>query len=298
MIQLRIPATSANLGAGFDSLGLALGLYNHLALELWDRVVVEAPPGAPIPTGPHNLIYKTVKHLYDHCGKTLPGLRVVQRDAIPMARGLGSSSACIVGGLLGGNRLLGDPLSQGELIDLAAALEGHPDNSTPALVGGLVTAVLDGGRVYYSRQSLADDLLFVAVIPDFQLRTSKARAVLPESLTRQDAVYNLSRAALTAASLATGQYHNLRVSLEDRLHQPARLELIAGGRPVLDRCLALGAYGAYLSGAGPTLMAVVPAADSTAFVRELRAFLHEQGHPGWRVEPLAPDNRGAAVLDP
>lgn len=296
MIQLQIPATSANLGAGFDSLGLALSLYNRLGLEPWDRVVVEAPPGAPIPTGRHNLIYKTVKHLYDHCGRPLPGLRIVQRDAIPMARGLGSSSACIVGGLVGGNRLLGEPLSQQELLDMASALEGHPDNAAPALLGGLVTAVLEDGRVHYCRQSLAGDLGFVAVIPDFQLRTSQARAVLPEQVTRQDAVFNLSRAALTAVSLATGQYQNLRVSLEDRLHQPTRLGLIPQGRQVLDHCLALGAYGAYLSGAGPTLMAVVPA-GSAGFVRELRDFLDRSGLASWQAVLLEPDNRGAAVVD-
>ncbi len=295
MIKMRIPATSANLGAGFDSLGLAVAMYNQVAMEPWDRVLVEVLDDTPIPKDQHNLIYKTVKYLYDICGKPLPGLRIVQENAIPMARGLGSSSACIVAGLMGANLLMGEPLSREDLINMAAAMEGHPDNSTPAILGGQVTAAMEHGKVYYCRQELHDDLRFAAVIPNFEMHTGEARAVLPREMDRGDAVYNLSRAALTAASLATGNYQNLRVSMGDRLHQPTRLALIKGGREVLDCCLELGAYGAYLSGAGPTLMAVVPA-GSPGLTHQLRCFLDGRGLDAWRVELLEPDNKGAVVL--
>lgn len=294
MIQIQIPATSANLGAGFDSLGLAVGLYNRVEMEPWDGVQIEVLDGAPIPTDQHNLVYKTAQYLFDICGKKLDGLRIVQENNIPMARGLGSSSACIVAGLMGANFFMGEPLSQEDLIHMAAALEGHPDNSTPAILGGQVTAAMENGKVYYCRQELRDDLRFVAVIPDFELKTSVARAALPREVDHKDAVYNLSRAALTAASLASGDYRNLRVSLEDRLHQPYRLNLIKGGRETLDCCRELGAYGAYLSGAGPTLMAIIPA-DSPSFVQRLRCFLDSRELGAWRVVPLGPDNQGATL---
>ena len=137
--EIRVPATSANIGAGFDSLGLAVQLYNRVILEPWDRVEVVSLDGTKVPLDENNLIYKTVKYLFDICGRPLPGLRIQQENAIPMARGLGSSSACIVAGLMGGNALMGSPLSLEDIIHMAATMEGHPDNSTPAILGGQVT---------------------------------------------------------------------------------------------------------------------------------------------------------------
>ena len=148
MVKVKIPATSANIGSGFDSLGLAVTLYNYVFMDEYDGLQINSLDGIPIPSDETNLVYTTAKSLYELCGKPFHGLRIHQENNIPMARGLGSSSACIIGGLLGANELLGRPLSRNELVDLAAKMEGHPDNSTPALVGGLVTAVLtDCGRV-------------------------------------------------------------------------------------------------------------------------------------------------------
>ncbi len=294
MIEIKIPATSANLGSGFDSLGLAVGMHNRVEMELWDGVWVESLDDTPIPTDEHNLVYKTAKYLFDICGRPLKGLHIRQENAIPMARGLGSSSACIVAGLTGANILMGSPLSQSDIINMAAAMEGHPDNSTPAILGGQVTAALENGKVYYCRQELRDDLKFITIIPDFELKTSQARAALPREVEHRDAVYNLSRAALMAASLASGQYENLRVACGDHLHQPYRLGLIRGGQEVLSCCLENGAYGAYISGAGSTLMAMVPAAD-VGFARRLRCWLDARDCAGWQVLELSGDNRGTAV---
>ncbi|MEG0852306.1 MAG: homoserine kinase [Angelakisella sp.] len=296
MIEIKVPATSANIGSGFDSLGIALGMYNTVQMELWDKVFVESLDDAPIPLDEHNLVYKTAKYLFDICGKPLKGLHIRQTNSIPLARGLGSSSACIVAGLMGANVLMGEPLSREEIVHMAANMEGHPDNSTPAILGGQVTAAMENGKVFYCRQEVKQDILFAAIIPDFELKTSVARTALPKEVTHKDAVYNLSRAALMASSLASGRYENIRVACGDRLHQPYRLSLIQGGAQVLSCALEFGAYGAYISGAGSTLMAIVPV-DCDSFFRNLRCQLDMAGRTGWRLEMLMPDNNGATIAE-
>lgn len=160
MIKIKIPATSANLGAGFDALGLAVSLYNEVNIAEDDRLTVISVDGTDIPCDETNLIYTTVKQLCDLCGRTLSGLRIEQVNRIPMTRGLGSSSACIVAGLLAGNMLLDEPMKLDDLVDLAARIEGHPDNTTPALLGGIVTSVFDGKRVFYVRRKLTAPALY------------------------------------------------------------------------------------------------------------------------------------------
>ena len=294
-VEITVPATSANMGAGFDSLGLALGMRNRVVMEPWDGVDIASLDGTQVPPDQNNLVYKTAKYLFDICGRPLPGLRIRQENAIPMARGLGSSSACIVAGLMGANCLMGSPLSREDIIHMAATMEGHPDNSTPAILGGQVTAAIENGRVFYCRQELRDDLRFAAIIPDFELKTSAARAALPGEVSRKDGVFNLSRAALMAMSLAGGQYENLRVAAQDRLHQPYRLGLIPGGAAAMDCALEFGAYCAYISGAGSTIMAMVGAGNA-GFAQRLRCWLDGQGLSAWRLELLEPDNRGAELL--
>lgn len=296
MVKVKIPATSANIGSGFDSLGLAVTLYNYVFMDEYDGLQINSLDGIPIPKDETNLVYTTAKSLYELCGKPFPGLRIHQENNIPMARGLGSSSACIIGGLLGANELLGRPLGRNELVDLAAKMEGHPDNSTPALVGGLVTAVLtDCGRVYYVKQEIQHDLRFVTFIPDFELRTSVARAALPKEISHRDAVFNLSRSALMSVSLYSGNYQNLRVAADDRLHQPYRLGLIKGAEQVFDLSYQLGAYAAYISGAGSTLMAIVDQ-KIVDFEDKARAALNEMGFDGWRIKMLEIDNDGAQLF--
>lgn len=294
MIRMRIPATSANIGAGFDSLGLAVSMYNYVNMAEYDGISIRSLDGVNVPTDKSNLIYKTAKYLFDVCGKPCPGLYIEQENNIPMARGLGSSSACIVAGLLGANHLMGDPLTRDEIIDHAAAMEGHPDNSTPALLGGLVTAVLEDKKVWYVKQDIKDDLRFVTIIPDFELRTSLARQALPREISHKDGVFNLSRAALMSVSLYSGRYENLRVAAQDKLHQPYRLGLIKGGTAVIESSYLLGAYGAYISGAGSTLMAIV-ARDNTEFEPNLREILDRYGFQNWRIHTLSIDNEGTKL---
>ncbi|MEG1426495.1 MAG: homoserine kinase, partial [Oscillospiraceae bacterium] len=160
MIRIDVPATSANLGAGFDSLGIALTMHNRIWMEEWDSVDISSVDDTEIPTDETNLIYWAANHLYECCGKKLPGIHIRQENNIPMARGLGSSSACIVAGILGANRLLGSPFSQQELINLAAKIEGHPDNTSPAISGGLVASAIEGDRVYSVSVPVSDKIRF------------------------------------------------------------------------------------------------------------------------------------------
>ena len=295
MIKLQIPATSANLGAGFDALGLALSFYNTAEMEENDVIDIKSLDGTPIPQDEKNLIYVSVKDMYDVCGKPLKGLTLRQTNAIPMARGLGSSSACIIAGLVGANKMLGDPLTKDDLVDLAAQIEGHPDNTAPALLGGIVTAVFDGRKVHWVKQEVYTRLKFVAIIPDFELKTEKARACLPKEISHRDAVYNLSRAALFSASLLIGKFENLKTAVDDRLHQPYRMELIPNVREVFDIAYTHGAYAVYISGAGPTVMAIADESN-TYFAGKLQFSLENAGLGSWKVHELTIDNEGTKIL--
>ena len=293
MIKITVPATSANLGPGFDSLGLALKLYNTVWMEECEGIRISTTDGTSVPQDEDNLIYKTSKMLYDLCGKPFTGLSIRQTNNIPMTRGLGSSSACIVAGLLGANELMGSPLSKDDLLNLAAVLEGHPDNSTPALLGGLVTAVLEEGRVYCAKVPISGRLKFAAFIPDFELKTEVARAALPKEVSHRDAAFNLSRAALLTASLFSGRLDNLRIGVQDRLHQPYRLGFIPGAEDIFALSQRLGAYGSFISGAGSTLMSLVNITDLT-FRDRAQAELARL-HPEWKLMMLDCDEDGASV---
>ncbi len=296
MVKIQIPATSANLGAGFDALGLALSFYNYVNIDEADGIHITSLDNTPVPSDESNLVYATAKTLFNICGRQFKGLKIEQVNNIPMARGLGSSSACIIAGLVGANNLMGEPLTLNELVNLSAQIEGHPDNTAPALLGGIVTAVFDGKDVHWVKQEVFTTLKFVVVIPDFELKTEKARACLPKEVSHKDAVYNLSRAALFSSSLLTGKYENLRTAVHDRLHQPYRMELIPHGRDVFDIAYSLGAYASYMSGAGPSLMAIVDA-DNEFFCGKLRFALDNMGLNTWEVHELHIDNIGTRIVN-
>lgn len=295
MIRIDVPATSANLGSGFDSLGIALTMHNRVWMEEWDAVDIQSKDNTVIPTDESNLIYWAAEHLYGICGKKLPGLKIRQENNIPMARGLGSSSACIVAGILGANRLLGSPFSQSDLINLAAKIEGHPDNTSPAISGGLVASAIEGERVYSVSVPVSDKIRFAVMIPPFELKTEKARQVLPEMYSRQDAVYNLSRSGLMTASLFSGNLENLRVAVQDKIHQPYRSGLIKDYDNVFRMSYELGSLGTYVSGAGPTIISLIDAADKE-FARNAASHLEKKGIKGWRVELMQADSQGAKII--
>ncbi len=296
MIRIQIPATSANLGSGFDSLGIALTMYNQVWMEVSDETLITSKDDIKVPTDKSNLIYWSAEHLYKVCGKQFPGLTIIQENNIPMTRGLGSSSACIVAGLVGANRFLGNPLTKKDLVNLASEIEGHPDNTTPALMGGLVTSAIDGGKVYSVSVPVAENIRFGVFIPPFELSTEYARGVLPETYTKEQAVFNLSRSSLMTSSLFSGSLENLRVAVQDQLHQPYRKSLIKGYDTVFRTSYELGSYGTYISGAGPTIIAIIDDKHTADFENHAINSLEEKGCTGWRFIVLSADSEGAKII--
>ncbi len=270
-------------------------MYNYVRMEEADTIDITTADGVDVPTDESNLIYKAAQILYRECGKKLAGLKIIQENNIPMTRGLGSSSACIVAGLLGANRFLGSPLNRRELVNLACKIEGHPDNTTPAIMGGLVTAAMENERVYSVSVPVAGNIRFGAFIPPFELKTEVARGVLPESYSRENAVYNLSRSSLMTAALFSGSLENLRVAVQDSLHQPYRMGFIQGAQTVFRMSYELGSYGTYISGAGPTIIAIIDDREADSFSRCAIPHLESRGITDWTFSLLEADGEGAKV---
>lgn len=296
MIRIRVPATSANLGSGFDSLGVALSMYNQVWMEVSDDLKISSKDDTNIPTDKSNLIYWAADYFYKECGKKLPGLHIIQENNIPMTRGLGSSSACIVAGIMGANRFLGSPMNTQDLITLSSKMEGHPDNTSPALSGGLVTSAMENDKIYSVSVPVNEDIRFAVFIPPFELKTEIARGVLPESYKRDDCVFNLSRAALMTASLFSGKLENLRVAVGDRLHQPYRKSFIPGIETVFRLSYELGSFGTYISGAGPSIISIIHKRNSEEFKTHAISNLEEKGIKDWKLEILSTDTEGAKIF--
>lgn len=300
-VTVRVPASSANLGSGFDALGLALDVHDE-----WTVTGRRGPAGAPtfdieggpgIPRDRTNLAYRAFQRVFQLRGRALPSLHFLLQRRLPVAGGLGSSSAAVVGGLLAANAVLGSPLDDDRLLDLAAAFEGHPDNVAPALLGGFCAATLSGGRVRclsWRDPALFRGLLAVAAVPNFALKTERARAVLPARVPRADAVFNTGRAALLVGALLTRRFDFLGEAMEDRLHEPYRKKLVPGFDAVVRAAEKAGAYGASLSGAGPTLLALSPAAGAVRVGAAMaRAFARAGVTAETRIFKIDP--RGARV---
>lgn len=217
-----------------------------------------------------------------------------QTDEIPLARGLGSSAACISAGLAAANKLTGNSFSKDDLLDMAVRIEGHPDNVAPAIMGGFVVGAYDGKRLEYVRTDVSDELEFVLLIPDFSLSTKEARGVLPEKYSRSDAVFNISRTALLTAAMITGQFSSLGLAIEDKLHQDYRSALIPGMTEIMSGAREFGAYGAYLSGAGPTVAVIGKLSDKIAPKLEE---LTSKFDRFWLVKPLDIEKDGLTVTE-
>ena len=260
-VRVRAPATSANLGAGFDCLGLALELYMDLTVEESAGegldIAATGEGSGSVPLDERNAVYQGVMRAYMRAGKTPGRLRLTIDSQIPLASGLGSSSAALVAGLTAGAELCGIGLDQEEVLRQGVVVEGHPDNVAPCALGGIVIAALDGEEVAWARIEPPRDLAAVVAIPDFSLPTSKSRSVLPERVKRGDAIFNAGRVGLLVAALQQGDYGLLRTGMQDRLHQSYRMALVPGMEAVLAAATEAGALGAALSGAGPTALALV-----------------------------------------
>ena len=286
-IVVRAPATSANLGAGFDCLGLAL--------DLWNEVV--ATPGQVSADDASNLILRAARATYDQVGARYPGFVLQCTNRIIFNRGLGSSAAAISCGILLANACLGNPLDTAAQLDLATRLEGHPDNVTPCLLGGLRVALrAEDGRVLQVGVPLAMRLTTVCFVPDTHIPTPHARGLLPATVPYADAVFNVARSSLLVAALASGRAELLAEATRDRLHQPFRLPLFPAGATLLEAAMQAGALGAFISGAGPTVLALCGDDASVASVSAgLERAAREHQVPG-EVLRLDPTERGAYVV--
>jgi homoserine kinase len=256
--SFRVPASTSNLGAGFDALSLALQRYLKVSVEpaAAFEIVANGVDASSIPTTPDNLIRRVADRVAKGRGKQLPPFRMTIENEIPLARGMGSSAAAIIAGVTCYELAADDRLTEGEILQYALEFESHPDNLAAALRGGLVaTAMADDGDVLIAKLSVADGVKTVVVIPAFELSTEKARGVLPQTYSRKDAVYNIQRSALTIAALTTGNWALLREAMKDRIHQPYRAPLIPGFDEIL-RIDTPGLLSVALSGAGPTVLAI------------------------------------------
>lgn len=295
MFHIKVPATSANMGPGFDCVGVALELYNELWVEETDGGIdISSADGRDIPKGEKNLIYTTIKGFYDSEGLKLPGVKIVQKDSIPMTRGLGSSAACIVGGLLAANAMSGRNYTVDRLALMAAELEGHPDNSNPALMGSMVVSAMHDGEMSRIKINVPENLTFGVLIPNFALSTAESRAVLPKEYTRAQAVFNSSRTGLLIAAMMTGNLEALRVAVDDEIHQPYRKKLIRNYDDIFEKARENGSLAEYLSGAGPTLMTLITDETAEKYEKEMTAFLKTLPDK-WELKLLKPDTRGAVI---
>ncbi len=301
MIYVKVPATSANMGCGFDCFGVALRLYNTIgAMETGEGLVIKSPAGKAagnFKENRNNLVYRAMSEVFSKAEYRPKGLLIVHKDsAIPRTRGLGSSAACIAGGMLLANEIAGQPFSRGELLNLACRMEGHSDNATAALCGGFNVSLPAGGTVFHRRAEVSEDIVFLLMIPKFTLSTQKSRKILPQSVRLSDAVNNIARASMMAMAFSSGDYSSLSLCFGDALHERYRKGAIPGAESVLKAAGKFGAYGAYLSGSGPTVAAIVSKEKAAKFQFFMSNFL-SQNHLDWEILAVHVDNQGAVMME-
>ena len=298
MISVRVPATSANLGPGYDAVGLALSLSMRISLDRAPAPIVEVHgTGADlIPRDTDHPAYRAASFVAELAGEHDAHFHLVQENSIPPARGLGGSAAALVGGAVAANDLLGRSMAAPDLLNLVCELDGHPDNAAPALLGGLVIGTLGPEGISAVRLE-PKDLKAVVAVPDFAVSTTAARHALPDSVPHKDASFNVGRAGLLLGALATGEYDLLRVAMQDRLHQPYRSHLIPGLEDVIESAHAHGAYGACLSGSGPTVLAFAPEDHARKIAAAMQAAFEQRGVQA-RAWALDVDLSGARVEPP
>lgn len=289
MYNIKVPATCANLGPGFDTLGLALDLYNTFYIE-------EIESGFEITGGEKrylnnkNLVYTSMVYLFKKVGYNPRGIKIHMESNIPISRGLGSSAACILGGVVGANLIAGSPLKREELLEIATEIEGHPDNIAPALFGGLVVSIMEDYRVIYNKVDIHEGIKFIALIPDFTLSTREARRVIPKTIDFKDAVFNVSRVSLLLSSLVNGEFQLLKYGTKDSLHQNYRGKLIPAYDEILKICEDTGSLGTIISGAGPTIMNIIRE-DDMEFQEKIEERLNSLHHK-WKTKELHLDLDG------
>lgn len=297
-VKVSIPATTANLGPGFDCLGLALGLRNEIGMTAVSkpglRVKVDGEGVGQIPTNERNLAVRAAERVFALVGKRPSGIHLHQTNHIPVSSGLGSSAATVLGGVLAANALVDGGLSDQQLVELAVAMEGHPDNVVPAFYGGLTLSVMEGDALHVEAITVPP-MQVVIVLPDFDLPTAQARAALPAQIPLRDAVFNISRVGLVLRALERGDFAALALAMQDKLHQPYRLPLVPGMANAFAAAREVGATAVTLSGAGPSVAAFAPA-NHEAITQAIQDAFIKAGLTS-RPWILPVENQGKLIID-
>ena len=295
-VTVRVPSTTANMGPGFDCLGMALDIWNHVSVEVGSTGIEVSGEGSDtLPTDESNLVYRGFRAALQEAGQPAPDAKLICRNEIPLGRGLGSSSAALVGGLIAGNELCRRPLDRSTILGLAAKIEGHPDNVAPALLGGCQIGVWNDQGLVTSTVPAPEGLRAVIFIPDVQMPTDTARRLLEDRIDRQDAVYNIGRAALLVRAFLTGDYSTLAVATGDRLHQPARQTIFPAMKNIFRAAMDAGALGVFLSGAGSSVLALAKEKEFT--IGYEMADAAAKSGVGGTVRVTTPTNEGASVVE-
>ncbi|MBI4733221.1 MAG: homoserine kinase [Rubrobacteridae bacterium] len=299
MVKVRVPATSANLGPGFDVLGVAISMYNYFTVEETDSgVEIEILPdnNGKLNLTERNLVYRSAIRLFDEIGRKPTGLRIVIEIGVPVGRGLGSSSTAIVGGLTAANEICGNLLSKTDIFRLATEIEGHPDNVAPAIFGGFTVCYKteDGFRAI--TQAPASNIKPLMLVPDTTLETKKARGVLPSMINIEDAVFNISRTGLLVSSIMGGKTEYLKEAMSDKLHQPFRAPLIPGLVEMVREVGRIQNTGIALSGAGPSIICLIERDKEKQITESIYSVIKQNGF-GYMVHAVEFDLSGALVDD-
>lgn len=301
-IQVKVPATTANLGPGFDALGLALDLWNEAVFETNPggdehiTLTIEGEGADRLPANADNPIVEAALQIFELAKEPCNGFRIHCINRVPLTSGLGSSSAAMLTGMLGANALLGNPFSDEQILKFAIETEGHPDNVAPAMLGGLVASIVHEDRVISLKlpaRANRGPIHATVVLPDFDFPTKQARAILPQQVERRDAIYNISRAVMVTEALRTGDLELLGKAMTDMLHQPYRIPLIPGAQAAMESARRAGAAAVALSGAGPSLIAFASKREPAIGAAMQRAF--ESAGLSARIFELAPSYEGAEV---
>lgn len=292
MIKIKVPATSANMGPGFDCLGIALNLYNYFYIEEVDRGLEIEGCNEQF-KNEDNLVFSSMRKCFEIIGYKPKGIKIKMQCEIPISRGLGSSAACILAGVIGANEIAGGVLSRKQILEIASKIEGHSDNIAPALLGGMTIAIKDGEQVFCERINISKEIKLCALIPNFTLSTSESRAVLPKEIPYKDAVFNVGRTALMIASLVNGNFSLISMGCEDKLHQFYRASLIENYDEIIRKCKELNCLGTFLSGAGPTIMVMLEK-ENTEFSDNIENYVKGFKNK-WVVKELIPNYEGVEI---
>ncbi|MEC9290564.1 MAG: homoserine kinase [Chloroflexota bacterium] len=302
LVRVKAPATTANMGPGYDCLGMALDVWNTIEIEVLDSgepvVEVTGEGAGELGTGRDNLVYRSMEFLFQDAEQEMPMVRIRCDNAIPLARGMGSSAAAIAGGLVAANAICSQDYTPNDLLEMAATIEGHPDNVAAAVLGGMQLVISDkteeGSRLYTVPINVPPGLHAVVFVPQVRITTEDARAVLPEKVTMADAVHNMGRVGLLVASMATNHPEYLAIATQDLLHQPYRQPLFPAMKVIFKAALDAGALGVFLSGSGSTVLALTQGREMTVAYEMAEAA--RQASVEGSVSVTQPTVRGAHLI--